>query len=465
MARKEKKPYQIGDYRGWMPFAWSTRAISLAINVVFLMQINYYCTNALGLDAVVTGFVLLASKIFDGVTDLFAGVLIDKTKSKFGKARPYEFAIIGVWVCSVLLFSTPRFGTTGKYIWLFCMFSLVNSVFATLLNTADAVYLGRALKNDIDRTKLMSINGVLVMVMSAIISIALPTMIVKFAGETGSNAGGWTTISLIIGIPLGLLGMGRFLFIKERPMETTVSESSPRVTVKDIVTTLGGNKYIFILGIATLLANIITNIISGVQNYYFTYVYGDLSAASTIGMINLITPFLLLVFPLLMRKYSLTQLNMVGIVFGFVGNLIKLLGPTNMVVLMVGNVIAGIGLMPLNLLGSIFVIECMDFGEWKNGSRIEGAYSSVNGFAAKVGSGVASALVGIIIGAAGFNAALTAQPDSALFAMRALYAIIPAVIFVVMFFVFMGYNTLAKQLPTIRAELEAKRSGAKKAAE
>ena len=107
----------------------------------------------------------------------------------------------------------------------------------------------------------------------------------------------------------------------------------------------------------------------------------------------------------------------------------------------------------------------MDFGEWKNGSRIEGAYSSVNGFAAKVGSGVASALVGIIIGAAGFNAALTAQPDSALFAMRALYAIIPAVIFVVMFFVFMGYNTLAKQLPTIRAELEAKRSGAKKAAE
>lgn len=460
MARKEKKPYQVGDYRGWMPFAWATRAVSLAINVVFLMQINYYCTNALKLDATITGFVLLASKIFDGVTDLFAGILIDKTKTKWGKARPYELAIIGVWLCSILLFSTPQFGQTGKYIWLFCMFSLVNSVFATLLNTADAVYLGRALKSDIDRTKLMSINGVLVMVLSAIISILLPTLIVTFAGETGSDPHGWTIISLLIGVPLGLIGLGRFLFIKERPMEVSEGDAAPQVTVKDIVKTIGGNKYIIILGIATLIANIITNVNSGVQNYYFTYVYGDLTAASTVGMISLITPFLLLLFPMLMQKVSLSKLNMIGIVMGIIGNIIKALGPINMGMLMLGNVVSSVGLMPLSLLGSIFCIECMDFGEWKNGTRIEGAYSSINGFAAKVGSGLASALVGIIMGATGFNAELAAQPGSALVAMKSLYSILPAIAFVIMFFVFMGYNKLGDQLPTIRAELEAKRAAA-----
>lgn len=90
---KAKKVREPGSYAGWMVPVWATRGAALSVNVVVLMQITYYCTNALGLSPGIVGTVLLLSKLFDGVTDLVAGVIVDKTHTKLGKARPYELCM------------------------------------------------------------------------------------------------------------------------------------------------------------------------------------------------------------------------------------------------------------------------------------------------------------------------------------------------------------------------------------
>ena len=107
------------------------------------MQLTYYCTDMLGMGATLVGTLLLASKIFDGVTDLFVGFIIDATHTKWGKARPYEIFIVFVWGLTVLLFSAPEMSTTGKAIFVFVLYTLINSVCATFLNGGDAVYLAR----------------------------------------------------------------------------------------------------------------------------------------------------------------------------------------------------------------------------------------------------------------------------------------------------------------------------------
>ena len=101
---KKEKKYQQDPYR-MRPIqmaGWSGRAISIAVNVIVLMQITFYCTNILAMSPVLVGTLLMASKIFDGVTDIFAGVLIDKTKTRWGKARPYEFSILFFCYCLCL---------------------------------------------------------------------------------------------------------------------------------------------------------------------------------------------------------------------------------------------------------------------------------------------------------------------------------------------------------------------------
>lgn len=453
MARKEKKTYQTGDYRGWMVPAWGSRAASLAVNVVFLTNLNFYLVDALGLAPAAAGIILALSQIFDGVTDLFAGLLVDKTHTRLGKARPYEFCILAVWICTILLFSTPDFGTIAKYIWVFIFYSLVNSVFATLLNATDAVYLGRALKNGVDQAKLMSINGVIVIVFCTAFSILFPQLVAAY----GSRPGGWTTISLIVGVPLAIIGMGRFFFIREMDMGES-DNAHTKVTVKTILLVLKENKYIFLVAIATLLYQFSQGFINGTNLFYFQYVYGNVGAASTVGIVGMITPFLFLVIPVLMKKYSLAQITIAGFVMAIAGNVLKFAGGPHMGTLIGGSLLAGLGVMPLSMLISIFLIECMDFGEWKTGIRLEGAYGSVRGLADKIGTALSTSVLGFILQAAGFNKELAVQSGGATFAINALYSLIPAALLAVALLVISRYD-LYKKLPEIRAELDSRRAG------
>ena len=89
----------------WYSMIWSTRGISAAINVVILMQITYYCTDILGLNAAVIGTLFLVSKIIDAFTDLGFGFILDKTHTKWGKARPYEWFIVFEWLFTILIFN------------------------------------------------------------------------------------------------------------------------------------------------------------------------------------------------------------------------------------------------------------------------------------------------------------------------------------------------------------------------
>lgn len=85
--------------------AWNTRPISLGAITIIIAYFSIYCTDTLGMKAALVGTLLMASKIVDGVTDLVAGYIVDNTKTRFGKARPYELCIILSWLCTVLLFS------------------------------------------------------------------------------------------------------------------------------------------------------------------------------------------------------------------------------------------------------------------------------------------------------------------------------------------------------------------------
>ncbi len=268
--KKERDPYKM---RPIHVVGWSGRAVSLACNVIILMQVTFFCTNYLGLSPALAGGLLLASKLFDGVTDLLAGILIDKTNTRWGKARPYEFAIIGVWVFSVLLYSCPDFGTAGKAAWVFIFYSAINAVFTTLLNATETVYMIRAFKYEDDRNKLISINGLIVTIFATLTSIVFPILM----GTMGTTKEGWTQMLLIMGIPLCLLGILRFIFVKEVNVVST--KAAEDLKVKDFLGAFK-DKYVWIICIITILVNLITNINSAVGSYYFTYVVGDIKKMS-----------------------------------------------------------------------------------------------------------------------------------------------------------------------------------------
>lgn len=449
MATKEKvrDPYRltVGKQLGW-----SGRAVSLASNVTVLTYITFYCTNMLGMAPVLVGTLLMASKIFDGVTDLAAGVLIDRTNTKWGKARPYEFSIFGVWIATILLFSCPELGTVGKSIWVFLTYTFVNSIFATLLNASEAVYLVRAFKYDDDRNKLVSVNGLLVTLGATVISIVFPILM----GTLGTSRGGWTTMMLIVGIPLALIGFSRFLVVKE--INDEVSAPSTKLEAKDFLPALK-NKYVWILVINTLLVFMIQNGNSAVGTYYFQYIVGDVTLMSTVGMLGLVSPFLLLFMPKLLQKISITQLFSCFFVIGAVGGILRQFAGANMALIMISSILLTLALLPPSYFNLILITYIMDYHEWKTGNRVEGVIAAINSFSSKLAGGLASGGVGLIMGMAGFDGTAAVITGGARAAIVALYGIVPGVLFIACFIVIHFFD-LEKKLPQIRSELAQRRA-------
>lgn len=374
---------------GYLKWAWTSRGLSLALNVLLIMQLTYYCTDMLGMGATLVGTLLLASKIFDGVTDLFVGFIIDATHTKWGKARPYEIFIVFVWGLTVLLFSAPEMSTTGKAIFVFVLYTLINSVCATFLNGGDAVYLARSIRSEKNRVSVMSFNGGIIMLFSIVISMLLPQLI---AGM-GSTKEGWTTMALIFAIPCAIIGMFRFIFVKEVVDDNQPSdqqkEEVQKFPLKQSLKCVFSNKYIFILAGMTLVVQLATNIGTAVNTYYFKYIMGNIGLATLVSIGSMLTPVILLIFPVLSRKFGTVPILRAGAVLGVVGYGIRILGGTNLVTLTLGSVIGGVAILPVTMMISIYLIDTMDYGEWKTGTRVEGMLASVNSFASKLGSGIA----------------------------------------------------------------------------
>ncbi len=443
---------RLPRYAKW---AWSSRGISLALNVILIMQLTYYCTDMLGMKPGLVGMLLLVSKIFDGVTDLIVGFIIDKTNTKFGKARPYEIFIVFVWVFTALLFAAPNLSTTGLAVYVFVLYTLINSVCATFLNGNDAVYLSRSFRSEGNRVSVMSFNGSLIMLLSIIFNIIMPQLVAGI----GSTREGWIIIGLAFAVPLGILGIFRFVFIKEVAV-TEVHEQQEKenhLSLKDSIRSAAGNKYIFILAGMTFLVQLMTNIGSATSTYYFKYIIGNIGLATYISMVSLVTPIVIALFPKLTRKFGSVKIMQVGTGIAVLGYALRTIGGTNIITLMLGSLLGSIGVLPLTMMINIYVIDCMDYGEWKTGTRVEGMLGSINGFCYKLGSGIASGLVGVVMGAAGYDGSLAVQSAAANTSIVALYNWVPLVLTVIMLVLAMMYK-LDKLMPQIKADLAEKRA-------
>jgi GPH family glycoside/pentoside/hexuronide:cation symporter len=437
--------------------AWASRALSLAVNFILLMQITYFATDFAGLSAGLVGALLLGSKLFDGFTDLIVGYIINRTNTKLGKARPYEIMIIPLWILTILLFSIPaNLGTVGKSVYILALYTLINSVCATFLNGTDAVYMSRSLANEQNRAKVLAMSAVITMLFAAGISIALPQMMANW----GPQPGGWTKIGLVFGIPMMILGLGRFFFIKETVVDAKIEETSRNMSFKESILVLVKNKYVFILAGCIICSNLIQTITGAAGTYYFRYIVGNVGLLSIGGMLSLLSPFALLLFPLAMRKLGSMNFIRIGLAISIAGGVMKFFAGANIVPLIAGGFLAGLGVAPLGMMINLFLIECMDYNEWRTGKRVDGYVPSLVKFSDKLGSGIASGGLGLIMSIAGYNSAVETQSPAALGSIVGLYTWIPTILSVIMLLLVNLYD-LDKKMPQIKQDIEQRRMAEK----
>lgn len=432
-------------------FAWPTRTIAYSIGSVLITYVTFFATDFMGIAPATAGIIFMLSKIFDGFTDIVAGYLIDATRSKWGKGRPYELALIGYWVFMVLIFCAPQMGITASCIYLFVMYTIVNSVFLTLLMCAEPVYLANALKDQGQSVSILAFTGFVSMIFTMVASMILPQMI-KTIGTTRQ---GWMTISIILAVPCTVVGMIRFFVIKER--KDINQAGVQKITIKSMLSVLAQNKYILIFSVAILTSCIGSSMVNGVQTYYFTYIMNDIGLASILQLSMLAVIVVIIVTPALSKKIGFVNVMRLTTLIGMAGYVIRLFAPRNMALLFVTNVLAMMGFYTLFAFVNTFVIDCMDYGEWKLGIRSEGTISCVQSVASKIGNAIGAGAIGLLMGLSGYDGSLAVQKDSANTMLIMLFTLIPAGFCLIQFLLLKVYD-LDKMLPKIRSELEEKRA-------
>lgn len=443
--QKKQNRFPMGKF-----LAWKSRDISLAGSVCVMGYLMIFCTNTLGLNPGLVGTLMGVSKIFDGITDLFAGYVIDNTHTKLGKARPYEFAILGVWLCTLLLFCCPAGASTViKCIWIFVMYTFVNSVFVTLLNANQAPYMIRAFGNRMMIAKIASYGGIVSTIGASVISISFPVLM----GKLATSAAGWRTLILIYAVPLAFIGILRLVFVKEMP-EYGRTESQERIKFKEILEMLKRNKYTWVMAGIMGGYNIILGMNAAV--YYFTWIVGDIGKFSILQMLTLPLLIVMFIFPKLMRKMSVTSLIICGGVLGIAGYIVNFFAGDNMTLLMVAFVGTSLSSLPLSYLQTLLVMDVATYNEYLGIQRMEGTCGAVSGFATKVCNGLGNAFLGFLLGMAGYVGTSTVQSASTMNMITYTYSIIPAVLWCIVLLCTKAFGKLSKKVPEYEAEIKAR---------
>ena len=378
----------------------------------------FYYTDYAGVNAAAVGTIMLVSRIFDGISDIIMGMIVDRTKSKYGKARVWILRVcVPFALAGVLLFSVPTtLGTTAKLVYVFITYNLVSTVVYTAINVPYSSLNALMTQNPYERSVLSIFRNLLATAGTLTINmVTLP--LVEFFGD---NAAAWTKTFCILGLLAIVAFLLTFIGTKERVHAVAeLNGEMEKITLLEGVKSLFANKY-WIMMTCVLALFFLYYAINGIYN-----------------AIQIVAMFFIAG---LVKKYGKRNVFSLGLILAAIGMLILEFGGSTMPVIIISSLIRGIG----NACGGAtmwaMVSDTIDYGEWKTGHRTEGLVNSACSFGYKIGNGIGSALLGIIIQIGGYVGDATVQSSSALFSIRLCFTWIPLAVFAACFIILRFYH-------------------------
>ena len=384
---------------------------ALLLNAVLATYLNVYYTDVLKLTTVWGGAFLIVfpvvSKIIDAITNVLMGYIIDRTRSKHGKARPWLLLSAPLLtITGVLLFIVPS-GSIGLQVaWVMISYNLFYSFAYTIYNMSHNLMVPLSTRNTLQRGGLSVFNQISTIMMSGIIvALVFPMAIMPMLGVDKSLWIIVMSVLSIIALPLTLL---EYYFTKERVTEelgNTNEKKPPFLTQLKIVLT---DKYMivtFIYFLIYLLASSIKNL--GLV-YYCNYVLGTYNDGITQTLVSVLggIPMGIGIFAVwpLAKKFGKRNITLVGFLFYSLGSVICWIAPANLYIVLVGQFIKNIGGLPCAYVFMALFADGLDHIEWKSGIRCDGTAMSIYGIIACCLGGLATSIFNAMISGAGYVA-------------------------------------------------------------
>lgn len=410
----------------------------IAGNVVYALLASFvmiFLTDTVGLAPGIVGTLIAVSKLFDGISDVFFGAMIDKTHSKMGKARPWMFyGYFGCAVCLIAIFCIPAdLSDFAKYAWFFIAYTVLNAGFYTANNIAYSALTALITKNNHERVQMGSIRFMFAFGTSMLIQAVTVGFVVKLGG----GAAAWRTVAIVYAI-IGVISNSLSVFSVKELSEEELAEGEEqndgqpeeKYNLIDAFKILVHNKYFIMICGAYLLMQLYSATL-GMGIYFMKYVlkdeliYGKFAWAINIPMIIglLVTPSLVAHFK------GMYKLNIGGYFVGTLGRAGVLVAAYmgNIPLMFVFTSVAAFGMSPLQGDMNALIATTSEYTRLTTGKRVDGTMYSCTSFGTKVGGGIGTAIAGWLLAASGYIQNAEVQPASCINMLYVMYLWLPMI--------------------------------------
>lgn len=438
---KERLAYGCGDF---------SSNIMYSAMAAFLM---FYYTDYVGVSSAVVGTIMLFSRLFDGISDLIMGIIIDRTKSPFGKARVWILRLVIPYaIGTVMLFAVPSsWSETAKYVYIFFSYNIAFTVLFTGINLPYATLTALMTQNQYER----SVLSIFRMILATCGTLFIKTCTLPVVKFFGNDTRAWTYTFIVFGALEIITFMITFLFTRERV--NTSGDKRMDVPVLLGFKALIKNKYWFMATLNLILIFIAQGVNGSSEVYYAKEVLGNGNLVGTFSVALQVTQIICMLFIAgFVKKFGKRNVLMTGAIIMIIGYGIMGIGAESLPVLIVGCMLRGIGNAGISACMFAMVTDTIEYGEWKTGIRTEGLINSAASFGQKIGNGLSTALMGAILTAGGYVGTAAAQSASAITSIKISYIYVPIILTAIQIIVLVFYH-LDEEYDSILEDIKKRR--------
>jgi len=410
---------------------------------LFSMFHIFYLTDVLDIPTSTLAWLLgiiVGARIFDAVTDPIMGLIVDNTKTRWGKFKPWiALGTIASPILTALLFSDISALATPVYILLFAIIYILWGIAYTAHDIPYWSMLPSLSINQKEREKIGAIARICANIGLFFTVAAIVPITQALSGAVGGLSQAYfvfaigVSVIMVIGLCVTIFGVKEPKVVIAPPQTTSLREMLRIIYKNDQLLTVAIAMSLFMIGY-------ITTVTFGI--YFFTYDYGDADMFPIFSVILGVSQLAALaVFPLLTKRFKRNNLFITAMGLVFAGYLVFFFSPTGYTFSIIFIGLAGmllfVGQAFMQVLMLMFLTDSVDYGHWKLGKRNESVSFSLQPFINKMGGAVGTGIVGLALIFSGIQDAETAYDVTreGLLIMRGAMLILPLILIAISFLI------------------------------
>ena len=415
-----------------------------------------FATESLTIAVGVVSLVMMLVKVLDAFTDIIAGILIDNTKSKHGKARPWILWIsIPYAITLAAVFYIPASaGTVVKIVLLAVLYALSISIFGTIISVARMVLMTRMTNDPKERGQLGVLNDGVSAILCGLLMSLTNIWALRF---------GYAPVFTVYAIIAFVACLITFALCRENVGELNDimrGGKKESIRLKDLFRALFTNKFSLALLIYIIILNLANTIIQTGGVYYATNVLGNQLLYSKFMIFMVIGNIVgFLVATPLVKKIGSRRIFILGSILAAASAAVMFIsGGRSFMLICVGILIIAVcGITFTTTQIMAMTGDCVDYGEWKTGTRAEGTISAVSSIGVKIGGALGSAVLGGVMAAGGYISGASSQTASAVSAINFAFMGVPMIMYAALAVIYIITWRLEGRREQMREEIMANR--------